>query len=58
MSRLIEHIGSLSAELAQMTRDGHHADPRVDRLMRTMDDIIEQLHAVNRHPMESPDVLD
>ena len=48
MAQLIAHIGTLELEIAQMTRDGHHADPTVDAAMRKIDAAVTALHAAQR----------
>ena len=49
MALLIEHIGVLEQTLAQMTGDGHHADPAVDAAMQQIDAAVTCLHGVVRH---------
>ena len=48
MSSLLVHIDAIEAEIARMTRDGHHAEADVETAMRALDAAVIALHKTNR----------
>jgi hypothetical protein len=57
MAHLAEHIAVLETELAVMTRDGHHGDAGIARVMKQLDTVCmlfnqrrREINAENHHP--------
>lgn len=48
MAALIDHIGAIEMEIAQMTRDGHWQDPSVAAALLKIEAATRDLHRVNR----------
>jgi hypothetical protein len=53
MAELEKHIAAIELELAKMTRDGHFAEPEIDRMMRRLDLWLRQMQEINRKRLDT-----